>query len=186
MIAQNRKKSSILIFDTNIFLLGIDINLFPNKIYTTPEIIEEVDVKRYESRNRNILNKIHAAIESKKLVIESPSENYIKRVKIRAEDTGDLKALSDQDYGVIALALELMNSQVHDVEILTNDYSIQNLCFELEIPVKSLFKNGIKHHIKFEVYCPHCKTIHESSKLNEICEMCGFQFKRRPKRNFQN
>lgn len=184
MIAQNRKKSLILVFDTNIFLMGIDINLFPNKIYTTQEIINEIEVKRYEARNRVIINRIQAAIESKKLIIKYPSEKYINHAKIMAKKTGDLKALSVQDYSIVAIALELMNS--YEVELFTNDYSIQNLCFTLNITVKSLFKNGIEHQIIFETYCPHCKTIRESEKLNEICEMCGSQFKRRPKKDLQN
>ncbi|MCJ7647019.1 MAG: NOB1 family endonuclease [Candidatus Lokiarchaeota archaeon] len=186
MTAQNRKKSSILIFDTNIFLMGIDINLFPNKIYTTPEIINEIEVKRYESRNRNIINRIQAAIESRKLMIESPSEKYVNYTKTIAKNTGDLKALSDQDYSIIALALELMNSQPYEIELFTNDYSIQNVCFELNITVRSLFKSGIEHQINFEVYCPHCQTIHNSDKLNDICDMCGSRFKRRPTKDFQN
>lgn len=184
MTAQNRKKSSILIFDTNIFLRGVDLNLFPNKIYTTPEIINEIEVKRYESRNRNIINRIQAAIASRKLIIESPSEKYVNHAKTIAKNTGDLKALSDQDYSVIALALELMNSQPFDIELFTNDYSIQNVCFELNITVRSLFRSGIEHQIKFEVYCPHCQTIHNSDKLNEICDVCGSRLKRRPKMDF--
>lgn len=184
MTAQNRKKSSILIFDTNIFLLGVDINLFPNKIYTTPEIISEIEVKRHESRNRNIINRIQVAIESRKLIIKSPSEKYVNNTKKTAMNTGDLKALSDQDYSIIALALELMNSQPFEIELFTNDYSIQNVCSELNITVRSLFKSGIEHQIKFEVYCPHCQTIHNSEKLNDTCEACGSQFKRRPKKDF--
>ncbi|MBY9002515.1 MAG: NOB1 family endonuclease [Candidatus Lokiarchaeota archaeon] len=178
----NQKKSSILIFDTNIFLKGIDINLFPNKIYTTPDIINEIEVIRYEARNRNIINRIHAAIESRKLIIKSPSEKYVYHAKTIAKNTGDLKALSDQDYSVVALALELMNS--FEVELFTNDYSIQNLCHELNISVRSLFINGIERQIIFEIYCPHCQTIHKSEKLNEICEVCGSRFKRRPKKDF--
>ena len=184
MTAQNQKKSLILIFYTNIFLKGIDINLFPNKIYTTPEIINEIEVKRYESRNRVIINRIQAAIESKKLIIKNPSEKYVSYAKNKAKNTGDLKALSDQDYSIVALALELIDS--FEVELFTNDYSIQNLCFTLNITVKSLFKDGIDHQILFEIYCPHCQTIHESEKLKEICEVCGSQLKRRPKKDFQN
>ncbi len=186
MIAPNRKKSLILIFDTNIFLTGIDINLFPNKIYTTPEIIDEIEVERYESRNRNIINRIKAAIESKMLIIKNPSEKYVNQTKATARITGDIKALSDQDYSIIALALDLMNSQHYDIELFTNDYSIQNVCFELNITVRSLYKSGIEHQIKFEVFCPHCQTIHNCDKLNDFCEMCGSRLKRRPKIDYKN
>ncbi|MCK4778678.1 MAG: hypothetical protein KAT57_00760, partial [Candidatus Lokiarchaeota archaeon] len=60
-------KKITYIFDTNIFLTGIDFNLFEGDIFTTPSIIEEVKDCRYIEKNRNILNKINAAIETKKL-----------------------------------------------------------------------------------------------------------------------
>ena len=55
MIAQ--KKSLILVFDTNIFLTGIDFNIFNEKVYTTSKIFDEIDVNKYLNKNRNILNK---------------------------------------------------------------------------------------------------------------------------------
>ena len=51
-----KKKVTFYIFDTNIFLTGIDFNLFEGDIYTTPSIIEEVKDLRYFEKNRNILN----------------------------------------------------------------------------------------------------------------------------------
>ena len=57
--------SPILIFDANIFLTGIDFHLFKGIIYTTPLIIEEVKVRKYKDKNRNIMNKIAAAILKK-------------------------------------------------------------------------------------------------------------------------
>lgn len=179
-------KSQIFIFDTNIFLTGIDFNLFQGKIYTTPSIIEEVKVRKYTEKNRNILNKITAAIESKKLELLSPEKKSVRKIKDVAIRTGDFKALSDADKGLIALAWELVESKNENVTIFTNDYSVENVCSELDIPFSPLFKKGIKTKIIWQVYCPNCGTIHKNSELNEICENCGSKLKRRPKTNRLN
>ena len=84
---------SHLVFDTNIFLKGVEFNLIPGIIYTTPSIIEEIKVKKYENKNRNILNRIQVAQDSKKLIIKSPLEKYSNIVENIAKKTGDFQIL---------------------------------------------------------------------------------------------
>ncbi len=187
MIAQKsinmKEKRSLLIFDANIFLTGLDFNLIKDIIYTPPSIIDEIKVKRYSEKNRNIINKIHAAIDSKKLIVRSPSRSYVEEIQNKSKLTGDYKALSEADNELIALALELMNFNLNEnVIIYSNDYSIENLCSELNIPFSPLGKNGIKDRIYWEVYCPFCKDIHEVQDFNLQCETCGQTLKRRPKK----
>jgi len=180
MTAQNQEKNSILIFDTNIFLIGIDFNVIPHKIYTVPTVIKEIEVDKYLSRNRNIINRIKLAIESGNLIIKEPSTEYILKVKNSSYKTGDLKALSKADHQLIALALELKDFTKQEVILYSNDYSIQNCSKELNIQSKSLMKKGITKLVHFEVYCPQCKTIHNAYELNEPCEICGSRLKRKP------
>lgn len=182
MIAQ--KKDSILIFDTNIFLAGVDFNIFKEIIYTTSEIIEEVEVDKYKEKNRNILNKIQAALESKKLIINNPKENYLKIILKKSKETGDYRALSSQDRGILALGLELKDSKTYDGKIITNDFSVQNLCKALDISFSPLYRDGIIKQINFEIYCPICNVIYKSEHFNEECENCGSKLKRRPKKIF--
>ncbi len=174
-------KSPILIFDTNIFLTGIDFNLIDGFIYTTPCIIEEIKVKKYSKQNQNILNKIYAALDNKKLTVRSPKRLYMKDVIKKSKLTGDFKALSNVDKELIALALELIETHKTTVQICSNDYSIENVCSELDIPFFSLFKDGIKSKIMWEIYCPHCKSSHDAEDLLKTCEICGSRLKRRPK-----
>lgn len=177
-----KKERSILIFDANIFLTGLDFNLIKDIIYTTPGIIDEIQVKRYSEKNRNIVNKIQAAIDSKKLIVRSPTSPFLVKIKKKSKLTGDYKALSEADSELVALTLELMSENLNeDVIIYTNDYSIENLCSELNIPFSPLGKNGIKSRIYWEVYCPFCKDIHEAHDFNSPCEKCGQKLKRRPK-----
>jgi len=187
MIHQKNKnmqnKSSILIFDTNIFLTGIDFNLIEGLIYTTPTIIEEIKVKKYLKKNQNILYRIQAALENQKLIIRPPEKKYVEEVIIKAKITGDYSALSDADKELIALALELTETNECEVKLFSNDYSIENVSSELKIPFFPLFKHGIKSKIFWEVYCPQCKTTHKVEDLHKTCEICGSIMKRRPKSN---
>ncbi len=173
--------NGIFIFDTNIFLTGVDFNLFKGTIYTTPSIIKEIDVRKYKNKNRNILNRIQVAIEIKKLIIKSPSANFIQKVEKVSNKTGDVNALSEPDKQLIALTLELREISNQGVIIYTNDYTMENLCSELNIKFSSLYKNGIKKGIIFEIYCPYCNSIHNAEDLNMCCERCGSKLKRRPK-----
>ncbi len=178
-----KDKYQIAVFDTNIFLTGIDFNMFKSIIYTTPNVIEEVKASKYMEKNANILNKIYAAIESEKLKIKIPSNKFIQDVNKKSKITGDLNALSNVDKELIALTLELSVNYHQKVKLYTNDYSIENVCSEFNIPYTSLYKDGIKKKITWEVFCPNCKTIHKAEDLNKVCEICGLKLKRRPKSN---
>ncbi len=178
-----KKKSPLLIFDTNIFLTGIDFSLFDRIIYTTPSIIEEIKVKKYTQKNQNILNKIYAAFENKTLIIKPPEQKYMQIVIKKSKLTGDFNALSDADKELIALALELAKNNENNVKVFSNDYSLENVCYELNIPFFSLYKDGIKSKIIWEVYCPYCKKTHKVEDLYKACEICGSKLKRRLKRN---
>lgn len=177
-------KSPILIFDTNIFLTGIDFNLIDGIIYTTPNIIEEIKVEKYKTKNLNILNRIHAALENKKLILKVPERKYMQEVIKRSKITGDFNALSFADKEFVALALELINTRKEDrITVFSNDYSIENVGSELNIPISSLFKEGIKSKIYWEVFCPHCKNTYNVKDLYKKCETCGTKLIRRSKNN---
>jgi rRNA maturation endonuclease Nob1 len=180
MIAQNQKKNSILIFDTNIFLIGIDFNVIPQKIYTVPEVLEELMVEKYAARNRNIINRINVAIDNGNLIVEEPTDKYLLQVEKSSYKTGDIRALSKADKQLIALALELKDLFDNEVIFYTNDYSIQNCCKELNVRYESLVKRGIRRKINFEVYCPNCNALYDATKLSELCEKCGSLLRRRP------
>jgi rRNA maturation endonuclease Nob1 len=177
-----KKKNSIYIFDTNIFLTGIDFNIIEGTIFTTQSIIEELKNNRYIEKNRNILNKINVAIDTRKLKIKLPKNNYINKINEISKLTGDFNALSDADKGLLAISLELLEVQGEDLRLYSNDYSIENVCSELNIPFSSLYKDGIESRIIWEIYCPQCKNIHKAKDLNKICEICGSKLRRRPKK----
>jgi rRNA maturation endonuclease Nob1 len=173
----NTNDDKILIFDTNIFLTGINFNVITGKIFTVPEVIDEIRVERYIEKNRNILNRINYARERKKLILREPNEEYINKVRKRAKITHDLRVLSKVDIKLIALALELQSNTEKNVILYTNDYSMENLCSELNIPFSPLRKKGIKKLRKYELYCPFCNEFKHTDQ--EFCEKCGSKLKRR-------
>lgn len=179
MIALKNKDKNISIFDANIFLTGIDFNIFDEIIYTTPGIINEIKINK---THRNIINKILAAIETKKLRLKTPGEKYKQEIERKAMITGDFSALSREDKDLLALALELKEDVDQNVRMYTNDYSIENMCSKLNIPFAPVFKEGIKKMIIWEVYCPYCYIIYNSDDLKKKCERCGSSLKRRPKK----
>jgi UPF0271 protein len=177
-----QKKNLILIFDTNIFLSGVDFNLIKGIIFTTPEIIGEIEVEKYSSQNRTIIVRVDTAIQQGKLIVRSPEISFIRKALDTARITGDLNALSKGDYSIIALALELSQAGESRVTVYSNDYSVQNLCNELKLEYSPLFREPIKRKTIFEVYCPNCHEIYDSSYLNLVCEKCGTNLKRKPKK----
>lgn len=180
-----QKKNSILVFDSNIFFTGIDFNVFKETIYATSKILDEIKIKKYQNKNQNILNKIHFALESKKLIIRDPKNRFIKIIEDKAKITGDLNTLSEADKSLIALALELSKTQKDNVILYTNDYSMENLCSNLKLTFSTFYKKGIQKQIIFEVFCPQCHRTYQAENLYQPCEVCGTKLKRRP-RNFLN
>lgn len=126
--------------------------------------------------------KIHAALESNKLQLKEPSQQYIKQVRNAAKKTGDLRALSQVDQNVIALTLELKDELLTEPILYTNDYSMENVCSKLKIFFSPLHKRGITNSISWEVYCPQCHKVFPPERLNTLCETCEIPLKRRPKR----
>jgi UPF0271 protein len=129
------------------------------------------------------------AIENKTLTIDRPSVKAIEEVQQAAERTGDVIALSDTDIKVLSLALDLKEAG-HEVVILTDDYSVQNVASQLKIESKAYTTAGIRFEIKWELYCPSCFhsiEMRNTKRKQIICEICGTKMKRRPydKRKFK-
>ncbi len=141
--------------------------------------MDELKVRKYLDRNRNILRRIEFAIETGKLVVKKSQDKYSNIVEEKSKLLGTTKILSKNDVSLIGLALELMDTYPEDILLYTNDYSMENLCTMLQIRFKPLYKKGIEEKMYFEVYCPYCKTLHKPEDLNKKCERCGLHLKKR-------
>jgi UPF0271 protein len=89
--------------------------------------------------------------------------------------------LSDTDIQLLALAIELKASG-YTPQIITDDYSIQNVATQLGIDFLAQTTFGIKRLLEWIRYCPAChKEYPVNSKFKE-CQVCGTELKRKPRR----
>lgn len=171
----------ILVMDATAFLAGLNINVIqiqnPNiLIYTTGGIEEEAN------RNPRARQCLEVARTQGIIRLGAPSKEALMTIKAKAKETGDIAALSENDLDIMALAWELRkDSPEKNVVLMSDDYSIQNVCSQCQIPIYKLAKTGIEKPINWEAYCPNCFKKYPMKMLGKECEHCGgSNIKRRP------
>ena len=104
------------------------------------------------------------------LKIIQPSDTSLAKIRAAAEQSGDIKRLSDTDIELLALGLEL-GADTKDVVLLTDDYSIQNICTELKINYQPVMEKGITHKVQWKYRCTGCGKFWDEPL--EECPVCG-------------
>jgi UPF0271 protein len=120
-----------------------------------------------------------AAVETKRLKVRTPSDIFFHEVKEASKKVGDEPYLSETDFQVLALALELKRRGLYPT-IVTDDYSIQNVANQIGIDFTSLLTYGIKFRFDWIPYCPACHRKYSSDHKLKICKVCGTKLKRKP------
>jgi UPF0271 protein len=121
------------------------------------------------------------AVENGKLKVKAPSEEYWNKVKASANKVGDSFFLSETDLQLLALALEL-KAEGCTSQIITDDYSIQNVATQMGIEFVSLATLGIRRLLEWIRYCPACHRKYPADYNSTICPVCGTTLKRKPRR----
>jgi len=166
--------TEVYVLDTTALISGLDPNVINKTLWTVREVVDEI------KDSRNTL-RTEMAIETGTMKIGKPSVTATTKVRQTAERTGDIVALSETDIKVLSLAVDLREAG-HDVVILSDDYSVQNVASRLKFKCKAYATAGIRYEIKWELYCPSCfHTIEMSPKGKDMfCSICGTKMKRRP------
>ena len=153
----------------------MDVNILQDFVcYTTDGVISEI-------KNSFKLERIKISIQTGNLIIAAPEPEDVSNVKEVAKTTGDLPFLSEVDINVIALALTLNETNRNQkLEVITDDYSVQNVLSQLGILSNSFLQKGISHYIQWQIYCPICKKTYGASENTTHCKTCGIRLKRRP------
>jgi UPF0271 protein len=125
--------------------------------------------------------RFNAAIESGKVQVKTPKTEYTHKIKTSANKVGDAYLLSETDMQLLALALELKTQGEHP-EIITDDYSIQNVAKQNNIEFYSLATFGIRRLLEWMRYCPACYKEYPVNSSVKTCQICGTKLKRKPKR----
>jgi len=142
--------------------------------YTPPQVLKEVAGSKF----RRII--IREMIEKERLNVQEASAEHVRVVRETARATGDIGRLSEADVQVLALSLQL-NEQNGDVQVLTDDYAVQNVCATLGLPFSSSMTRGIGSQIIWEWFCPGCRVSYPHPR-GGVCPACASQLKRRPTR----
>lgn len=125
--------------------------------------------------------RFNTAVENGKVKIKTPHVEYTNKIKQSASKVGDSHLLSETDTQLLALALELKTQGEHP-EIITDDYSIQNVAKQNGIEFYALATFGIRRLIEWMRYCPACHREYPINSTFNDCQVCGTELKRKTKR----
>src|SRR5271157_5886988 len=91
----------IIVLDTSAFLSGYDPFSSNEEQVTVPSVEEEI------KRNTMTITRFTTAIESGKLKVKAPSQEFLNATKVSSSKLGDSYLLSKVDTELLALALDL-------------------------------------------------------------------------------
>jgi len=173
--ASNQGKRAIVL-DTSAFIAGFDPFSLNEEQLTAPKVEEEI--------RRNSMNKLRfdTALENGRVKVKAPSQEFINQVKLSSSKVGDSFKLSETDIELLALALEL-KSAGYNPQIVSDDYSIQNVATQLGIEFLALATFGIKKLLEWIRYCPACFREYPANTSAKECKVCGTALKRKPRRS---
>ena len=151
------------VLDASAFYAGIPFGS-SSRYYTTSLIFEEV---QHIKKSHDVIGLL---LETKRLVIKNPKNDYTNQVLNVAKKSGDYNELSKEDISSIALCLEL------DGELITDDYAVSNVAKSLDLVVIPVMTSGIKTTGVWIHYCPACK---KSFSNATICALCGNKLRKK-------
>jgi UPF0271 protein len=168
-----------MVLDTSAFLVGFDPFSISEDQATVPKVKEEIKT------NSMIWVRFKTAVENGKLKVKAPSEEFLNRVKASAITVGDSFFLSETDMQILALALEL-KAAGYNPQIVTDDYSIQNVATQMGIEFAALATFGIRRLLEWVRYCPACHREYPADYGSTKCTVCGTELKRKPRKTAKN
>ncbi len=164
-----------IVLDTSAFIAGFDPLAVSEKQYTVPKVGRELVADSIPWM------RFKTAVENGKLIIIEPKKPFTQEILEASRKVGDIRYLSKADLQVLALALELKASGVNPL-IVTDDYSIQNVANKIDVEFTSIMTFGIKFRFKWIIFCPACYRKYPSDYKYKICEVCGTELKRKPRK----
>jgi endoribonuclease Nob1 len=162
--------------DTSAFLAGFDPFRVNERLFTVSRVEDEMRT------NSMAFVRFKAATESGRIAVKEPSREALEAIEKCAIEVGDAFFLSETDKNVLALALELKSSTC-EPQIVTDDYSIQNVGKRLGIEFVALATFGIRRILEWKRYCPACHREYPANFKITECTVCGTELKRKPRRH---
>ena len=145
-----------LVLDTSALFYGKDLPP-DHELVISPGVVRELTRHGMADRLEMLL--------ATRVKILNPSKRSLAKVVAKGEETGDSRRLSSTDKEILALAMEL------GYEIVSDDYSVQNLARVLGVPFRTFDQKGIKKVIEWEARCVGCGK-RFPAEVQE-CDICG-------------
>ena len=146
------------VLDTSALLTG---RQFPGDLVTVPGVLRELG-------RQGMTPQLEAILDTQVSVL-APGAAARERVRAASEDTGDAHRLSPTDRELLALALDVEGT------LVTDDYSIQNLCRKLGLPYEPVLAPGIQETWQWSYRCTGCGRTWPD--WHEECPTCGSPLK---------
>lgn len=156
------------VLDSTAIIQGVDPNSLKKESFTIRELLDEIG----EIGRRWI--RIKTAMMLGKLVIREPSTGGMEKVEKVAKEYGLYNKLSKPDIKILTLGYELHSEEDYDIEIITDDYDIQNTAAILNLKYISIGMKKIRKTYLYVKYCPACKRKY-SGYAGTICPVCGYR-----------
>ena len=153
------------VLDTSVLYYGKDLPT-AFELVITPGVARELSREGMSQRLELLM--------ATRVRVSSPSEMSLGRVIEESEMTGDSRRLSDTDKELLALALDL------GYELMTDDYSIQNVARSMGIPVRGMDQKGIAEIFEWQAKCKGCGKLFPADV--RVCDVCGSDTRTRRKR----
>jgi UPF0271 protein len=153
------------VLDTSVLYYGKDL---PQgfECVITPGVVRELDKEGMSARLELLM--------ATRVRVSSPSERSLRKVSEESEKTGDSRRLSEADKELLALALDL------GYELITDDYSIQNLARVMGIPARGFDQKGIAEVFEWQAKCKGCGKLFPADV--RVCDVCGTETRTRRKK----
>ncbi len=165
----HQKKGKVYILDSSALIGGIIPTDLKQHSYISPLI------KLETTKNTLIKIRLKSAKKEQKLSIRTPSQESVDVVAREAKRLGE--NLSNADVETIALALDMKEKKYTPV-LISDDFSVENLCELLDISYTAMITKGIKNFYQWFYFCPGCGKTDDTDGL---CRVCGTPLKRKPK-----
>ena len=150
------------VLDATAFYAGIPFSS-QDSYYVTSLVYDEI---KHIKKNHGALEIL---LNSNRLIVKEPTDEFSKKVSAIAKKTGDLNNLSEEDISSIALSLEL------DSELISDDFGVANVAKQIGIIIRPTMTKGIKTIVKWIHYCPSCGI----SSKKSICPNCGNKLRKK-------
>jgi len=154
------------VLDTSVLYYGKDLPL-GFECVITPGVVRELDKEGMSARLELLM--------ATRVRVSSPSERSLRKVSEESEKTGDSRRLSEADKELLALALDL------DYELITDDYSIQNLARAMGIPARGFDQKGIAEVFEWQAKCKGCGKLFPADV--RVCDVCGTETRTRRRKS---